>query len=206
MRRLLAGLLCGALLGSAQAEESPQAIAPDAASVTLTILPGRLGYAFEQPQILMRQRLFGLAHGLSLLAAACLDLPEHSKTIQNSYAAWHEQQAATIEALVRDLSQHYFGARAGEAQWQDLARALKLNDSIQLSLGQVGLPEACASLPEAIARPRYQLNQLLAETDAPTGPARAPVAVAPAPTFADPGAMPEGAGAMAAQPKEKPAE
>lgn len=147
----------------------------------LQAMPTRLGYAFEQPEILLRQRLFGLAHGLSLLAAACLDLPEHSEPIQDAYAAWHARQATTIEALVRDLSRYYFGQRAAEAQWQDLARALNLGDSIQPALGDVSLHDACASLPEAITRPRYELDKLLAEADAPAVKAAAkesaPVAV-----------------------------
>jgi hypothetical protein len=49
------------------------------------------------------------------------------------------KQAAAIETLVLDLARHYFGARAAEAQWQDLARALNLNDSIQPALGEVSL-------------------------------------------------------------------
>ncbi len=133
----------------------------------LQAMPERLGYAFEQPEMLVRQRLFGLAHGLSLLAASCLDLPEHSEPIQDAYAAWHARQAKTIEALVLDLSRYYFGPRAAEAQWQDLARALNLRDSIQPALGETSLQDACASLPEAITRPRYVLDRLLAEGASP---------------------------------------
>ena len=179
MRRLLAGILLGALLGSAQAEDTPQTAAasavPAAESSTpgpttppvLEVIPQRLGYAFEQPDILIRQRLFGLAHGLSLLAASCLDLPEHSAPIQDAYAAWHARQARTIETLALDLARYYFGPRAAEAGWQDLARALNLKDSIQPSLGAVTLQDACTSLPEAITRPRYELDRLLAEGAAP---------------------------------------
>jgi len=70
---------------------------PAVASPALNVLPGREGYAFGKPEILVRQRLFGLAHGVSLLAAACLDLPEQSASIQNAYAAWHAQHAQAIE-------------------------------------------------------------------------------------------------------------
>lgn len=171
MRRVLAGVLLAALLASAQAEETPRiavsSMAPAADSPALKAPPERLGYAFERPEILIRQRLFGLAHGLSLLAASCLDLPEHSATVQYAYAVWHARQAQTIEILALDLAAYYFGPRAAQAQWPDLARALNLKDSIQPSLGSVSLQDACASLPEAITQPRYELDRLLAEGAAP---------------------------------------
>ncbi|MDP2809921.1 MAG: hypothetical protein Q8O34_07195 [Rhodocyclaceae bacterium] len=164
MKRFVASVLFAVLLGSAQAEDAPQAATPAEAQPALEVLPKRLGYAFEQPEILIRQRLFGLAHGLSLLAAACLDLPEHSQPIQDAYAAWHARQGKTIETLVHELARYYFGPREAEAQWQDLARALNLNDSIQPALGKVGLHAACASLPAAISRPRYALDKLLTDS------------------------------------------
>lgn len=161
MKRLLAGVLCAALLGSAQAGDAPQPLAPAANPPALQVMPGRLGYAVDQPQILIRQRLFGLAHGLSLLAAACLDLPEYSIPIQDAYAAWHVKQRKTIETMVRDLADYYFGPRSAEAQWPDLSRALNLPDGIEPALGEITLHAACASLPAAIVRPRYELDRML---------------------------------------------
>ena len=183
MKRLFAGILLATLLASARAEDAPQAVTPAETLPVLEVLPKRQGYAFDEPGVLIRQRLFGLAHGLSMLAAACLDLPEHSTPIQNAYATWHAEQARAIETLVLDLARHYFGPRAAEARWQDLALALNLNDSIHPALGQVSLQDACASLPEAIARPRYQFDKLLAEADAsaikPPVPATEPTGTAP---------------------------
>lgn len=179
MKHALAALLCTLAIAAARGEEvdtpSP-ATAASAPAPALAAPAGRTGYAFDNPDILIRQRLFGLAHGLSLLAAACLDQPQHATAIENAYAAWHAGQAGTIEILVHDLAAWYFGPRAGEAQWPDLAHALGLAESIQPALGQVALDDACASLPEAIARPRYQLDKLLAEANAATAPAadRAP--------------------------------
>jgi hypothetical protein len=188
VKRLCCGFLCAALLGAAQADDAPAAYTPAAARPALEILPQRLGYAFEQPDVLLRQRLFGLAHGLSLLAASCLDLPEHSRSIQEAYAAWHARQGKVIGVLVRDLARHYFGPRAEEAGWPDLARALNLHDSIGPALGEVSLEEACASLPTAIIRPRYEFDRLLAEATAPAGADTSPrsgipgTQSAPAPT------------------------
>jgi hypothetical protein len=63
-----------------------------------------------------------------------------------------------------DLARYYFGERSAEAVWTDLARALSLKESIQDALGAVRLEEACASLPTAIIRPRYEFDRLLAES------------------------------------------
>jgi hypothetical protein len=63
---------------------------------------------------------------------------------------------------VLDLAVHYFGARANEAQWFDLSRAMNLPTASSRRSGEVGLHAACASLPEAIPRQRYALDKLLA--------------------------------------------
>jgi hypothetical protein len=217
VKRVLAGILLAALVAAAQADDAPKTETPAQARPALEVPPNRLGYDFDHPEVLIRQRLFGLAHGLSMLAAACLDLPEHSTPIQNAYAAWHAEQAKAIETLVLDLARHYFGPRAVEARWQDLARALNLNDSIHPALGQVSLQDACASLPEAIARPRYQFDKLLAEADAsaikPPAPAAEPTAATPEKplhaTAEDPVAgtiQPASIAVESADPKPKPAE
>lgn len=125
------------------------------------ILPGREGYAFGKPEILVRQRLFGLAHGVSLLAATCLDLPEHSVPIQHAYAAWHALHAQAIATIVHDLASYYFGEQAAAAQWPDLVRALKLKENINAALGDFELSAACATLPQAMEGPRYDLTALL---------------------------------------------
>ena len=191
MRRVFAGMLFAALLGTAQAGDAPQAAVPPETAApapsTLEAMPTRLGYAFEQPEILLRQRLFGLAHGLSLLAGACLDLADQSGSTQEAYAAWHARQGTVIDGLVHDLSRYYFGARAEEAHWGDLVRALNLKDNIRDVLGDVTLDDACATLPTAIIRPRYELDRLLAESKLPEAEAPMPganpeTAVPPAPT------------------------
>jgi hypothetical protein len=125
------------------------------------ILPGREGYAFGKPEILVRQRLFGLAHGVSLLAATCLDLPEHSVPIQHAYAAWHALHAQAIATIVHDLANYYFGEQAVAAQWPDLVRALKLKENIHAALSDFELSAACATLPQAMEGPRYDLTALL---------------------------------------------
>jgi hypothetical protein len=199
VKRVLACVLFGALLGSAQAEDVPPTVAPAANPPALEANPAHRGYAVDRPEILIRQRLFGLAHGMSLLAAACLDLPEHTQAIQDAYAAWHAKQAKTIGIIVHDLADYYFGPRSAEAQWPDLSRALNLRDSIEPLPGEVTLHAACASLPAAIVRPRYELDRMLTEgLDRAVDEVAPPIAVtsprsgipgmqsAPAPTSATP--------------------
>ncbi|MDO8346356.1 MAG: hypothetical protein Q7S85_00500 [Rugosibacter sp.] len=195
----------------ADVADTPAPVAPVAPLVPappaepLTVLTGRQGYAVERPEILVRQRVFGRAHGVSLLAAACLDLPAQSAAVQDAYAAWHAKQATAIETVVHELSRYYFGERADEAQWPDLARALNLKDDIAPSLGQFTLEVACASLTQVLDKPRYDLVKLLADPaafDAPDLPASAPAPPVPANPAAAQSATPVAAPATAAAPVE----
>ncbi len=192
MKRLFASVVIAALLGSAQAEDAPPPATPavmpmgTAAAPALEVKPENRGYAADQPEIFIRQRLFGRAHGLSLLTAACLDLPAYSTAVQDAYAAWYAKQAKTLETIVHDLAVYYFGPRANQAHWFDLVRALNLPDSIQPALGEVTLHSACASLPEAIPRPRYALDKLLAGIADGEPLSDDVTAAAPAPTIQKP--------------------
>lgn len=172
MKHALLAVCTATWLATALAEEAAPPPEP------LAALPEHLGYAVDQPSILLKQRLFGSAHGLSMLAAACLDVPEHATAVENAYAAWYAKQAASIKTLVTDLSVYHFGPRAEEAQWSDLARILNLQDSIQPALKEVALSEACSTLPEALTRQRYAFDALLAmpEEATPPAPESAPAA------------------------------
>ena len=181
MKGLAAWLLLVSLLGPAAAQETP-ATTETGAPAAAALKPLHKGYAFDQPEILVRQRLFGLAHGLSLLAAACLDVVEQSGSTQEAYAAWHVKQAETISTIVSDLARYYFGDRAGDAVWTDISRALALKEDIREALGDVRLEEACATLPTAIVRPRYEFDALLAESKAVAAETKPAVAMPPAPT------------------------
>lgn len=189
MKRVLPCVLFGALLGSAQAADAPPAVTPMGITApALEVKPEHRGYAADKPEIFIRQRLFGRIHGLSMLTAACLDLPAYSKDIRRVYAAWYEIQAETIKTIVRDLGSYYFGSRAGEATWFDLVHALNLPDRIEPAMGEVTLHSACASLPEAIPRSRYALDKLLAGIgDADALPDD--IAVATSKKIRDPGAQ-----------------
>ena len=110
------------------------------------------GYVFDQPRILTQQRLFGLAHGISLLADRCFDQPAHGEEVRQAYAAWHQQQAATIALAQDELARYYFGERADDAAWLDIVTALGLKNSLSLKSGSPKLKAACATLAQALGR------------------------------------------------------
>lgn len=130
-----------------------------ASSAPLVVAPDRAGYAFDQPRILAQQRLLGVAHGVSLLVSACMDMPAHIEATLAAYPPWRERQESTIAQAQAELARHYFGARAGEARWPDLLRALNLKARLDIAAGSEELAAACATLPEALRRPRYVLHR-----------------------------------------------
>jgi hypothetical protein len=141
------------------------------------LTPQHQGYAFDQPEILIRQRLFGLAHGVHLLVSVCLDKREYAVATQSAYDRWHASQHLALSTIRADLSRYYFGEHAAQAYWQDIANALGLKETIHPSLGGVSLDDACTSLPASLDNERYDLAQRLRLADS---------AVPPAPTFAKP--------------------
>jgi hypothetical protein len=124
-----------------------------------SLVPLRAGYAFDHPRILVQQRLFGLAHGVTLLAAACVNEPVYREPLTWVYTAWKEQQAAAIEASTRDLARYYFADRAAKATKLDILQALKLKDRLSLKPASRELQAACDTFAEAIKKPRYNLSQ-----------------------------------------------
>jgi hypothetical protein len=148
--------LCGL---PAVAQELP--VLPVPATASLTPAAHRLGYAFDRPQILLRQRLFGLAHGASLLASACLERADQTaQTAATAYEQWRTGQEATINRLSGDLARWYFGSRASEAGWSDVARAIGLRDQLDPH-SETELADACTSLPAALTNSRYDLATLI---------------------------------------------
>jgi hypothetical protein len=123
-----------------------------------TLQPLHVGYAFDHPRILVQQRLFGLAHGVKLLATACADEPDYRAPTAQAYSAWNERQAATIEGATRDLARYYFGESAVRASQLDIVQALKLKDKLAFRPGSQPLQAACNTLPQALEKPRYDLQ------------------------------------------------
>jgi len=147
----------------------------DEATQTLPLvpMPERLGYAFGQPRILIVQRLFGLSHGIALLAAACRDLPDETlaQTARIAYGQWRSQQIGTVLAMQDELARWYFGREAARADRSDVVRALGLMPRLEQPGQTPGehasgrtdneLRAACQSLPEVLHQPRYDLQRRL---------------------------------------------
>ncbi len=157
-------MLALAVSGQALAETSApveQATLPSLPSIE----PVRHGYAFDDPDLLLRQQIFGLAHSIHLLLSACLDKAEDPDAVQQAYATWHPAQESAIEASYRSLAAHHYGALAERATWQDVARLFKLKETIYPSLGSINLQDACASFPEALRQPRYDFAAQLEKSN-----------------------------------------
>ena len=126
---------------------------------SVPLVPLHQGYAVDNPRVLVQQRLFGLAHGVTLLAVTCMREPGYRETLTPVYAKWQERQETAIAASHRDLARYYFRDRAAEATAPDIAHALKLKDSLSFKPGSKELRAACDSFAEALHKPRYDLGQ-----------------------------------------------
>jgi hypothetical protein len=120
--------------------------------------PVEAGYVFDQPEVLAAQLLWGLAHGVRLLGLACA---EHGDlTAAESWVAWQEREQPQILAAGRLLGRHYFGSE--DASPDIVAAALGLKPALVLP-GET-LDQACATLPEALTKPRYDLARFREQT------------------------------------------
>jgi hypothetical protein len=140
-------------------------LADEAGQVPAPLTPARLGYAFADTDTLLRQRIFGLAHGVHLLLSACLDKNENAEAAQQAYDAWHATQEKLLDDVRGELAVHHYGGQASRVHWQDVARVLGLKETVYPSLGDIPLQEACATLPQALTQPRYNFAAQLEMTD-----------------------------------------
>lgn len=122
--------------------------------------PQRLGYAFDRPAILAQQTLFGVAHGVTLLARACALVPSQSAPSQAAYQAWWAKNGSWAEQAERDLARYYFHDRSPEAARLALVKALQLKTELGFATDSPALAAACATLPQALEKPRYDLERL----------------------------------------------
>lgn len=111
------------------------------------------GYVFERPELLADQLIWGIAHGVRLLALACARAGRGDAA--EAWVAWQERERPQILAANRRLGLHYFGL--ADAPADALAGALGLAGALALPPEQ--LEPACASLAEALAQPRYDLGK-----------------------------------------------
>ncbi len=141
----------------ANANAAPDSASPS--SLVDSLHPLHEGYAFDHPRVLLQQRLFGFAYGVTLLAMTCTRESGYRQTLMPVYMAWRDQQQTTITASHRELAKYYFADRAAEAGEQDIADALKLKRELGLEPGSKKLHAACDTFASAIKNPRYDLNR-----------------------------------------------
>jgi hypothetical protein len=111
------------------------------------------GYEFGKPRLLTQQLIWGLAHGVKLLAETCRG-QEVGQAVASAYADWLERYKLRIQGAARDLSRHYFGQDAVAAEALNAALHLKA----QLDLPPDDLAPACSSAVQAIEAPRHDLD------------------------------------------------
>ena len=123
--------------------------------------PKQSGYAISHPTVLIQQVLFGRAHGVALLAAACdADSPVGRET-REAYAKWHAGQIHTIAKMSHDLARWYFTSEAQNATDADIIKALNLKPRLDPNLSAQELKDACATFAEALRGERYDLSTLM---------------------------------------------
>ena len=144
MREVVLAALLVLATGAARGEEASPRPVPS-------------GYAFDEPHFLTRQLLWGVVHGIRLLGRACFERGDMLAAM--AYADWIDRQKPAILAAERDLARNYFGRNT--ASPDALAAALNLNPFLKTSADE--LAPACATLPAALAGPRYDLERLRAE-------------------------------------------
>jgi hypothetical protein len=115
------------------------------------------GYEFDKPHILAQQLLWGIVHGVRLLGTACQRRGDY--VAAKAYAEWLDRQWTRIRAAERDLSRHYFDRE--QVPMEAITQALNLKPV--LDQPDEDLSEACATLPEALAAPRYDLERFFQE-------------------------------------------
>jgi hypothetical protein len=114
-------------------------------------------YEFDQPNILAQQLLWGVVHGVRLLGMACQRRGDHVAAL--AYVDWLDHQWPRIRAAEADLSRHYF--LRDQVPMEAIDGALKLKPALDRPDAELG--EACASLPAALATPRYDLERYYQE-------------------------------------------
>jgi hypothetical protein len=152
-RLVLAACLAGVIFGAAaedDAESCVEEVGAGETVATTTAVPPP-GYAFDRPELLADQYLWGIAHGVRLLGLAC-ERAGHAEAYA-AWQAWNERETPAIAASAGRLGRHYF--QREDAAAAEIAAALNLRPALDITPER--LEPACATLAAALARPRYDL-------------------------------------------------
>lgn len=115
-------------------------------------------YAFDNPELVSTQRVFGVGNATTLLGQACADFPEAAA----SYMDWLQRNQATLTAMTDMLAIHYRIPVTSEDLQAHVAKAMQLKTALDLSSEK--LDEVCPNLPETLALPSLDLQQRYRES------------------------------------------
>jgi hypothetical protein len=151
-RLVLAACLAGCALGARAEDDAESFVEQVGAGETVATAPALSpGYAFDSPELLADQYLWGIAHGARLLGLACAQAGDAAAYA--AWQAWNEREMPEIAASAGRLGRHYY--QRADAAAAEIAAALHLKPALDIAPER--LEPACATLAAALARPRYDL-------------------------------------------------
>ena len=110
-------------------------------------------YAFDNPELVSTQRVFGVGNATILLGEACKNFPEAAA----AYAAWLTANENTLTVMTDVLAVHYRIPVTSEGLRLRVANAMHLKTDLNLS--EANQDEVCPNLPETLALPHMNLQQ-----------------------------------------------
>jgi hypothetical protein len=154
-----AALSCALSMALALPVHAEEQVGPDGTAPAAPISKATPAeYAFDKPEVLTAQLIWGVAHGARLLALACAESGRHAAA--EAWIDWREREQPQIMAAGRLLGQHYFGVE--DLSPAVISAALGLKPALELPPEVLG--PACDSLAQALAQPRYDLGRFQAKT------------------------------------------
>jgi hypothetical protein len=124
-----------------------------AVAVQATETPRPHAYAFDQPEMLATQRVFGIGNAVTLLGEVCAD----DAAAAAGYAQWLVVNGETLKQITHRLADYYRLPNTPQDLQQRVAAAMHLKS--QLSLSDDVKADACASLPDTLALPSMNLSK-----------------------------------------------
>ena len=115
-------------------------------------------YAFDNPELVSTQRVFGTGNATMLLGQACAGFPEAAA----SYAEWLQRNQTTLTTMTDALAVHYRIPVTEDGLQARVAKVMQLKTSLDLS--SATLDEVCPNLPETLALPNMDLQQRYRES------------------------------------------
>ena len=110
-------------------------------------------YAFDQPEVLAMQRTFGVGNAVTILGAACVDVP----AAKASFETWQQSNGALLQKMTQKLAFYYRMPQDADALQLQKQVAARMYLKTTLDLDGAALTEACESLPQTLALPSMNL-------------------------------------------------